>query len=50
VRPASRTEFIDHDLESGRTWRVRFELEASGAPQAVLCEGGPGEVRFARVP
>ena len=50
VRPASRTEFIDHDLESGRSWRMRFELEASGAPRAALCEGWQGEVRFARVP
>jgi hypothetical protein len=48
VAPASRTEFIDHDLVSGRTWRMRFELDARGAPRAALFETRDGEVRLPR--
>jgi hypothetical protein len=46
VRPASPSEFLEHDFESGRSWRMRFELDERGAPRAALLPGAAGEVRL----
>jgi CubicO group peptidase (beta-lactamase class C family) len=50
VRPESKSGFLEHDFESGRTWRMRFELDERGAPRAALLRGAAGEVRLARAP
>ena len=43
--PASATRFLDHDLESGESWEVTFEL-VDGAPDALLLPRPGGEAQL----
>jgi len=48
VRPASETEFLEHDPVRGTTWSTGFELGDDGRPAALVFETWKGPVRVPR--
>jgi len=46
--PASETDFIDYDIETGATWALAFELDDEDQPVALLIAKDSGVVRAER--